>query len=50
MTSFRIESGRYVLPAHWRFFLRDVAIKSFYFALVATAFLFVIILVTGVHG
>jgi hypothetical protein len=29
--------------------VRDIAIKTFYFSLVATAFVFVSILLTGIH-
>ena len=39
----------YVLPNVEYGVVRDIAIKTFYFFLVATAFVFVSILVTGIH-
>jgi hypothetical protein len=39
----------YVLPKVGYGVIRDIAIKTFYFFLVATAFVFVSILVTGIH-
>ena len=38
-----------VLPEIRLFVLRDVAVKTFYFTLVASAFVFVSILITGVY-
>jgi hypothetical protein len=40
---------RYALPKVEYGFVRDVAIKTFYFSLVATAFVFISILLIGVH-
>lgn len=41
--------GGDVLPEIRLFVLRDVAVKTFYFTLVASAFAFVSILITGVY-
>lgn len=38
-----------VLPETRLFVLRDVAVKTFYFTLVAGAFVFISILITGVY-
>lgn len=40
---------RDVLPVIQVFVLRDVATKAFYFTLVASVFVFVSVLFTGVH-
>ena len=39
----------YVLPTVEYGVVRDIAIKAFYLSLVATAFVFVSILLTGIH-
>ena len=39
----------YHLPKFEYGVVRDIAIKAFYFSLVATAFIFVSILLTGIH-
>jgi hypothetical protein len=39
----------YVLPQVEYGVVRDIAIKTFYFSLVATAFVFVSIVLTGIH-
>ena len=42
-------AGPYVLPEIRSSVVRDVATKAFYFSLVATVFVFVLILTTGLH-
>jgi hypothetical protein len=39
----------YDLPKFEYSVVRDIAIKTFYFSLTATAFIFVSILLTGIH-
>jgi hypothetical protein len=39
----------YDLPKFEYGVVRDIAIKTFYFSLVASAFIFVAILLTGIH-
>jgi hypothetical protein len=42
-------AARYVLANVEYAVVRDMAIKTFYFSLMATAFVFVSILLTGIH-